>query len=92
MGAVLALTVQGESATRLIGILENGYEPQTGVPRLDELLLGGGLKSMYGTIGLILCALAFGGLMERTGMLRVIVDAVMRAAINTGRDAFFDGA
>ena len=84
-GAVLALTLQGEAATRLVEILENGYEPQTGVPRLDELLLGGGLKSMYGTIGLILCALAFGGLMERTGMLRVIVDAVMRVAINTGR-------
>jgi NhaC family Na+:H+ antiporter len=40
---------------------------------------------MYGTIGLILCALSFGGLMESTGMLRVIVQAVMRFAINTGR-------
>jgi NhaC family Na+:H+ antiporter len=85
VGAVLALTVQGESAAKLVGVLENGYEPQTGVPRLDKLLSGGGLESMYGTIGLILCALSFGGLMESTGMLRVIVQAVMRFAINTGR-------
>ena len=85
VGAVLALTVQGESAAKLLGVLENGYEPQTGVPRLDKLLSGGGLESMYGTIGLILCALSFGGLMESTGMLRVIVQAVMRFAINTGR-------
>ncbi len=85
VGAVLALTVQGESAAKLVGVLENGYEPQTGVPRLDKLLSGGGLESMYETIGLILCALSFGGLMESTGMLRVIVQAVMRFAINTGR-------
>ena len=40
---------------------------------------------MYWTIGLVLCALSFGGLMESTGMLRVIVEAVIRGAITTGR-------
>jgi len=85
VGTVLALTVQGESATRLVAVLESGYELKSGVASLDELLSGGGLESMYGTIGLLLCALSFGGLMESTGMLRVIVQAVMRFAINTGR-------
>ncbi len=84
-GAILALTVQGVPAGQVVAVLENGHLPETGVARLDELLSGGGLESMYGTIGLVLCALSFGGLMESTGMLRVIVEAVIRGAITTGR-------
>lgn len=85
VGAILALTVQGVPAGQVVAVLENGHTPETGVARLDELLSGGGLKSMYWTIGLVLCALSFGGLMESTGMLRVIVEAVIRGAITTGR-------
>ena len=40
---------------------------------------------MFGTIGIVLCAMAFGGLMERTGMLSTIANAIMKVATSTGR-------
>ncbi len=85
VGAVLALTIQGMAPTELVGVLEEGFELNTGVASLNELLSGGGLSSMYSTIGLVLCALSFGGLLECTGMLGTIVRAILKFAINTGR-------
>ena len=85
VGAVLALTIQGMAPTELVGVLEEGFELNTGVASLNELLSGGGLSSMYSTIGLVLCALSFGGLLECTGMLGTIVRAILKFAVNTGR-------
>ena len=85
VGAVLALTIQGMAPTELAGVLEEGFELNTGVASLNELLSGGGLASMYSTIGLVLCALSFGGLLECTGMLGTIVRAILKFAVNTGR-------
>ena len=84
-GMILALTIQKVPASEVVSVLQSGHAPETGLARLDELLTGGGLESMYWTIGLILCALSFGGLMEATGMLRVIVEAILRAATTSGR-------
>ena len=84
-GVIFALAIQRVPASEVISVLQSGHAPETGVARLDELLTGGGLESMYWTIGLILCALSFGGLMEVTGMLRVIVEAILRAATTSGR-------
>jgi NhaC family Na+:H+ antiporter len=58
---------------------------ETGGKAVDELLTRGGLESMLPTVGLILCALAFGGVMERTGMLAALADAVLRLAKGTGQ-------
>jgi NhaC family Na+:H+ antiporter len=44
----------------------------------------GGMKSMLGTIALIFCALSFGGVMERSGMLGTIAGAILRLAKGTG--------
>jgi len=82
---IFALTIQKVPAGEVVSVLQSGHAPETGLARLDELLAGGGLESMYWTIGLILCALSFGGLMEATGMLRVIVEAILRAATTSGR-------
>ena len=40
---------------------------------------------MMWTVSLILCAMAFGGMLEGTGMLAVISNAVLAFATNTGR-------
>ena len=69
----------------LISVLEGGFELKTEVARLNGLLSGGGLESMYWTIGLVLCALSFGGLLESTGMLETIVRAILKFAVSTGR-------
>jgi NhaC family Na+:H+ antiporter len=84
VGAVLALTVQGTSGADLYNAMQSEYESQLGVTEVDELLSQGGLESMFWTIGIILCAMAFGGLMECTGMLGAIADAIMKVARGTG--------
>lgn len=51
---------------------------------VDELLTRGGLMSMMETVALIICALSFGGIMERTGMLQVLAGALLRFVKSTG--------
>jgi NhaC family Na+:H+ antiporter len=49
-----------------------GVSITTGNAQVDELLGSGGMSGMLGTIWLILCAMTFGGIMERTGALERI--------------------
>lgn len=44
----------------------------------------GGMKAMLGTVSLILCAMSYGGVMERSGMLGSIADSVLRLVRGTG--------
>ncbi len=55
----------------------NGYEASTGHIGLDDLLSRGGMESMLATIWLILTAMFFGGMMEKSGCLRAIVKYLM---------------
>ena len=63
---------------------QSGYVSQSGVTSVDSLLSRGGLESMLSTVALIICALAFGGVMETTGMLAVIAGAILKLAKRTG--------
>jgi NhaC family Na+:H+ antiporter len=45
---------------------------------LTELLERGGLQSMNWTVSLILCALTFGGVLERVGYLEVVLNTCMK--------------
>lgn len=49
----------------------------------NELLSSGGMKGMLKTVWLILSAMIFGGVMEVTGMLQRIADAIMSLAHST---------
>jgi Na+:H+ antiporter, NhaC family len=51
----------------------NGYESSTGHEALDNLLSRGGMESILPTVWLILSAMFFGGMMEKSGCLRTIV-------------------
>jgi NhaC family Na+:H+ antiporter len=64
--------------------LADGYVATTGVSEVDNLLTRGGMSSMLTTIWLILAALAFGAVLEHTGMLMRLIEAVIRAAKSTG--------
>jgi Na+:H+ antiporter, NhaC family len=64
--------------------LFSGYSAESGSEAVDELLNRGGMESMLNTIWLILCAMAFGAVMERTGLLERIIRSVLAAAKTTG--------
>jgi NhaC family Na+:H+ antiporter len=97
-GGIVALWAQPELVAR-VGGGEGGRAAFTGVmralshkvelgssdPMVAELLTSKGMEGMLGTVWLILCALVFGGVMERVGALERISGALMRLA-RTDRD------
>jgi len=57
--------------------MATGFVYQSGDPDLDILLSRGGMDSMLNTVWLIMSALAFGAVLEHTGMLeRIVAPAV----------------
>lgn len=61
-----------------------GHMANTGVDRLDSLLSRGGMAGMLSTIWLILAALFFGGTVEKSGCLKVIISHIVRGANSQG--------
>lgn len=55
----------------------------TGNPTLNDLFSASGMKGMLSTIWLIICALAFGGVMEAIGALQRISNALLSVADST---------
>ncbi|MBN3520153.1 Na+/H+ antiporter NhaC [Algoriphagus lutimaris] len=51
---------------------------------VNELLVTGGMAGMLNTIWLIVCAMVFGGIMEESGMLRVLAEAIIRKVHRVG--------
>ena len=62
----------------------SGYQPETGNAAVDELLARGGISSMSDTVLLILSAMIFGGVMERTGQLQTLARTALAKAKSTG--------
>lgn len=56
----------------------------TFIEKIHDLVVGGGMDGMMGTISLILCAMIFGGVMEKTGMLEALANVILKLARSTG--------
>ena len=88
VGSILLLAFQPQNApagaSSVIAVLYEGFQSRTGITAVDELLSRGGLSSMMDTIALILCAFSFGGVMEASGMLSRLTEAVLGLANSAG--------
>jgi NhaC family Na+:H+ antiporter len=99
LGAVFALVFQpemvrtvsewtGSTATQsFVGVMKAMYGDiaiVTGNAIVDDLLSTGGMAGMLGTVWLILAAMIFGGVMESSGLLKRIAEAVMRVVRSNG--------
>ncbi|GMQ30522.1 Na+/H+ antiporter NhaC [Algoriphagus confluentis] len=51
---------------------------------VNELLVTGGMSGMLNTIWLIVCAMVFGGIMEESGMLKVLAESIIRNVHRVG--------
>lgn len=84
----LALAAHPDSPAPLIqGLwmaLFSGYQSPEGMGELGRLLDKGGLASMLNTIFLILTAMTFGGMLDSTGILRQLLDQVLKGVKRTG--------
>ncbi len=99
LGGVLAVIFQPE-IIRLIANEEKGYaylsfkavmlamygeiSILTSNDIVNELLVTRGMSGMLNTIWLIICAMVFGGIMEVSGMLQTLAEAVIRKVHSVG--------
>lgn len=99
IGAVWALIFQSDllatqvdmSQGQLVGYFKlvwatfyDGFAIKTGDSTMDDLLSGGGMAGMLTTTWLVMTALMFGAIMEKTGLLEVFVRSILRVARSTG--------
>ena len=97
LGGVFAVVFQPEVMTRLADpaagslaplktvwtALFAGYESSSGNPELDGLLSKGGMASMLTTVWLIICAMCFGGVLEKLGLLQRLLQSTLHLAKST---------
>jgi len=99
LGGIWAIMFQGEvvssmmdsdfsdSITNLMVVWKTMFEGVTfSTPddNLNDLLSRGGMSSMLNTIWLIICAMSFGAVLERVGLLAAIVSSVLKGATSAG--------
>ena len=81
----LVAQISGKETQNLLasyeGIMKVIYAPtqlQTGTPMLDQLVHTSGMAGMMPTVWLIICAQVFGGVVTATGVLRDLMDILLR--------------
>ncbi len=70
-----------------VGVMTSFYGDvsiSSGNAAVDDLLSSGGMAGMLGTVWLIMSAMVFGGVMEKSGLLRRIAEAVMSVVNSAG--------
>jgi Na+:H+ antiporter, NhaC family len=78
VAALLAVLVQKMPFTVVATAMNTGLPARSGVAAVDTLLAKGGLMSMMETQLIAFTAFSYGGIMQATGCLAVILDKVMR--------------
>lgn len=85
LGVVCSAVFQGGSFAETATVIAyGGYVSETGIEFVDALLSRGGMSSMYETVGIIISAMCFGGILDSTNMLASICGAMLKVAKNTG--------
>lgn len=80
-GGIVGVIFQSDcSLGSLFSCGMNGFSCETGIYEIDELLNSGGLMNMMFSISMTIIAMMFGGIMEDTHQLEVIVDKVKTLA------------
>lgn len=84
LASLFAVFYQGASIGTIVDCMHYGYYSETGVEVLDSLLSRGGLDSMMWTVSLILLAMMFAGVMEKSGMIHCITDHLAKLICGRG--------
>jgi NhaC family Na+:H+ antiporter len=76
-GSLTAIIAQGASIHEVFVAMQSGYVSTTGVAAVDSLLSKGGIQSMMWVTSLMIIALGFGGILEKTRCLEVILNSIL---------------
>ena len=80
LGGIFAVAFQGRSLAEVFAAAYTGVSMDTGVEAINKLVNRGGLSSMMDTVALILIALCFAGIVEKSGMIRTVVNKILSRA------------
>ncbi len=80
VAGIIAIIFQKASITDVATAMNTGYVAQTGVEEVDNLISRGGMMSMMETQLVAFTAFSFGGIMQATGLLSVILGRIMKFA------------
>jgi NhaC family Na+:H+ antiporter len=99
IGGVWAAMFQGDAVAKLASegtegaiaslmviwkAMFDGVEFNTANETLNDLLSRGGMSNMLNTIWLIMCAMTFGSVLEKVGLLKKPVKAILKGAKSAG--------
>ena len=76
-GGVYGLCVQHTSLKELLLCAYFGYTGSTDHAMVNDLLTAGGLRSMFYSVSIVILAMAFGGVMEHTGQMEILVAPIV---------------
>lgn len=81
-GSIIGMIFNGETCTfgAILDCGMNGFTCETGNAAIDDLLTSGGINNMLFSVSLTIIAMMFGGIMEQTGLLNVVVEKIVRIA------------
>jgi NhaC family Na+:H+ antiporter len=74
----LELLHEGANLGDILSVALNGFYCNTEIEALNDLLTTGGLMNMASSILMTVIAMMFGGIMEGSGQLAVIIDAIIK--------------
>lgn len=81
---LIAMLVQGYTLPEMAGIMQSGFVSDTGMAQMDKLLSRGGLLNMNGTCSLGIIAMVYGGILERLGILEVLLSKLKFVSKSVG--------
>nr|WP_318616310.1 Na+/H+ antiporter NhaC [Sporosarcina sp. YIM B06819] len=84
LGFLSQIFIQGGSLVGGIEALQSGFTIATGNEMVDALFNGGGLDSMMYTVSMTIVAMTFGGILEFSGMLKAIMNQLLKVVKSTG--------
>ncbi|MED0587655.1 malate-H+/Na+-lactate antiporter MleN [Bacillus subtilis] len=84
LGAIWAAVFQGMDIAHAIATAYNGFSIKTDVEFLNGLLNRGGIVGMLDSLVVIIFGLGFGGLLEKLGVLKVIVSTFEKKLTSAG--------
>ncbi len=85
VAVVLSIFIQGLDLNTAVQSMVTGFESHTGLDILDKLLTRGGMVDMMHVTLIAFCAFAFGGIVQKAGMLDVLLDRLLKIANTTGK-------
>lgn len=79
LAAILGMIIQGDNCSLgdVLNCGMNGFASNTGVKSIDKLLSTGGITNMLFSVSLTIISMMFGGIMEETKQLDVIVSRLL---------------